>query len=328
VRDHVDVLGLDADRAARRVRGVRWAPRGRDAAPDATAADLVVDASGRTGRAAGWFRELGWAPPEEEEVEVDLRYATTHLAAEDDDLAGTVAVVCAATPATSRGGVAIRQEDGTWVVTLFGFAGERPPLDADGFRAFARTLPAPELAALLDSRALLEPPRPFRFAACRRRRFERLRAAPQGYLVIGDALCSFDPTFGQGMSVAALEAEALRAALDGGAEGLPQRYHRAAAGLADRAWSLVVGADLQIPGVRGDRPTGHAALSRYVGRVHRAAHRDPVVAAALLRVTNLVDPPTSLMAPPVARRVLTGGGSRAQARRVASAPDRERVPLS
>ncbi len=129
---------------------------------------------------------------------------------------------------------------------------------------------------------------------------------PRGYVALGDAICSFDPTFGQGMSVAALEAVALgqvaRRAVD--LAGVGPEYHRDAGSVVDRAWLVVVGADVQIPGVAGAAPRGHAITSRWVRAVQRAAHHDPAVARALMRVTNLLDPPPSLMRPAVAARLV------------------------
>ncbi|WP_409330590.1 NAD(P)/FAD-dependent oxidoreductase [Trujillonella humicola] len=304
VEPRVDVLGLVA--AGKRVSGLRV---GDDAGHERTIeADLVVDATGRSGRAGRWWERLGLTPPVEERVSVGVRYATTHVAHHEGDLSGRSVAVSAATPEVPRGGVAIRQEDGTWVVMLFGYCEEQPALDPDGFRAYARTIVSPDVAALLEGRPLLEPPRPYRFPDCRRRRFEKVEV-PLGYAALGDAICSFDPTFGQGMSVAALEAVALGEAAAHGPERVRAAYHREAAEIVDRAWTIVVGADLLIEGTEGTPPPGHRVISRYVRRAQRVAHRDPTVSRAVMRVTNLLAAPPSLMAPSVAWRVLQPGAA-------------------
>jgi 2-polyprenyl-6-methoxyphenol hydroxylase-like FAD-dependent oxidoreductase len=303
VRDGVDMLGLTAAADRRGVSGVRLLGRQDGAAAESLAADLVVDATGRSGRAAGWWTEHGWPPPVEDAVQIDLRYATVRLTARPGDLDGRLVAISGATPAVPRGGAAIRQEDGSWLVSLFGYAGQAPPVDEDGFRAYAGTLVSPDFATLLAGRTLLDRPHAFRFPACRRRRFERLTEPPAGFVAVGDAICSVDPAFGQGMSVAALAAVALGEEY-GRDRPDPARYHRRAAAIADRAWDVVVGADLQLPGVRGDRPAGHGAIAAYVRRVQRAARHDAVVAAAFMRVVNLLAPPSSLLTPPIAGRVL------------------------
>jgi 2-polyprenyl-6-methoxyphenol hydroxylase-like FAD-dependent oxidoreductase len=318
LREYVEVLGLTLDPDRRQVTGVRLQSRTARTAPEVLAADLVVDASGRAARAGGWLEEHGYPAPAEERVDLGVRYATTHVEARPDDLDGRAVAISAATPQVPRGGAAILQEGGRWVVMVSGYTNQQPPLDPDGLRAYARTLVSPDLAALLSDRDLLEAPRAFRFAACRRRRFEQLTDLPGGYVAIGDAIASFDPTFGQGMSVAALQAVALREEVASGLTGLGRRFHRRAARIAAGAWDVVVGAVVQLDGVEGPTPPGHAVIARYVRAVQRTAATDPLVARALLRVTNLLEPPTSLMRPRIAVRVLVRR-SRAASTRPATA---------
>lgn len=283
------------------------------AAPESLAADLVVDATGRPGRASTWFAEHGWAVPTEERVVIGVRYRTMHVPHREGDLDDAKVVISAATPGTPRAAAALRQEDGTWVVTVAGYLEEEPPAEREGLHAFAAGLVAPEIGVLLE-RELLDTPLAYRFPHGVRRRVEDV-ALPQGYAVLGDAISSFNPIFGQGMSVAALQAVALGEELASaeGAAGLVAalgRYHHAAAQHVDHAWTLATGADLQIPGVQGRRPRGHAAVAAYVSRAQRAAEHDPVVARALLRVTALLDPPQALMRPRIASRVLRGAPRR------------------
>lgn len=313
VRERTDVRGLVSSRP-RTVTGVLT--RDLDdpaAAPRSLTADLVVDATGRPGRAARWFADHGWDTPAEERVVIGVRYRTVHVEHREGDLGGARIVISAATPGAPRGGAALRQEDGTWVVTVAGYLEEEPPDDLEGLRAYAAGLVAPEIGALLD-RELLDSPLPYRFAHGVRRKVEDV-ALPQGYAVLGDAICSFNPIFGQGMSVAALQAVALGEALASvdGADRLTAalgRYHRAATHYVDQAWALAVGADLQIPGVQGQRPRGAAAVAAYVGRAQRVAEHDPVVAQAMIRVTALLDPPQALMRPRVLSHVLRDGRPR------------------
>jgi 2-polyprenyl-6-methoxyphenol hydroxylase-like FAD-dependent oxidoreductase len=302
IRDGADVRGLRGDGG--RITGVEAVVAGgRDLAIEA---DLVVDASGRAGRASRWLPRIGAVPPVEERIPVGLRSVTTHVPARPDDLAGRSFLIVAATPAIPRGGVALRQEDGSWTITLFGYADQPVPDDPDGLESFAAGLVTPDIATLLRDRSTRHPAWSYRFPDCRRRRF---RSAPAGYVAIGDAVCSIDPTFGQGMSLAALQAIALRTALD--RTGSVTGYPAAAERIADQAWRLVAGAVGALPGVVAE-PPGRAGrmLGRYVRRVQRVARHDPAVAAALIRVTALLEPPPSLLAPAVLARVLRPGAGR------------------
>lgn len=282
-------------------------------AEESLPAEVVVDATGRPGRASGWFAEQGWPVPRQERIVIGVRYTTVHVEHREGDLDGAGAVLVSASSSSPRTAAAVRQEDGTWIVGVGGYLEQQPPTDPDGLRAFARGLAAPEIAELLG-RELLHPGRTYRFAHSVRRRVERVRL-PQGYAVLGDALCSFNPVFGQGMSVAALQAVALGEALASvdASDGLPAalgRYHRQAVARVDHAWQLVLGSDLQIPGVVGRRPRGHSAVSAYLRRVQSTASRDPVVARTLLRVTALLEPPQALFRPTVAARVAVDAGHR------------------
>jgi hypothetical protein len=128
--------------------------------------------------------------------------------------------------------------------------------------------------------------------------------------VLGDAFCSFNPVYGQGMSVAALEALALRDQLRRRRPPHPATFHRHLARIVDAPWELAVGGDLAFPGVEGRRTPRTRLLGAYIERLHAAAATDAELAAAFLRVAALVDPPTALMAPRIALRVLGDGRRR------------------
>lgn len=129
---------------------------------------------------------------------------------------------------------------------------------------------------------------------------------PDGLLVFGDALCSFNPIYGQGMSVAALEAVALRDCLRRGERNLARRFFRAAARPVDVAWKLAVGSDLNLPQVQAPRPLPVRVINAYVGRLLIAAEGDPHLSEQFARVTAFLDKPPRLMRPSIALRVLNG----------------------
>ena len=142
------------------------------------------------------------------------------------------------------------------------------------------------------------------FPAGVRRRYDKLRRFPDGLLVIGDALCSFNPIFGQGMSVAALEAVALQRCLRDGDRRLARRYFAAASAPVDHAWMLATRADLARPYVEGRASLRGRLFARYIERLLTVAEHDVAVARAFGGVMSMLAPPTTLMAPAIARRVL------------------------
>jgi len=149
----------------------------------------------------------------------------------------------------------------------------------------------------------------YQFSHSQRRHYQRLSRFPLGYLVMGDALASFNPIYGQGMTVAACEALSLREALSHGMSDLARRYFKATAKVIDIPWQLAVGGDLALPSVVGPRSFVLKLINAYVARVQRAAVEDPVVAAAFVRVMHMLAAPPSLFAPSVVRGVLRHGGT-------------------
>jgi 2-polyprenyl-6-methoxyphenol hydroxylase-like FAD-dependent oxidoreductase len=139
-----------------------------------------------------------------------------------------------------------------------------------------------------------------------RRRYDRLKRFPAGLLAVGDAIASFNPLYGQGMSVAALEAIELRRCLGRGDRRLARRFFRATSRVVAPAWQMAVGGDLALPEVEGDRPLTLRLSNAYVERLLRVAEHDPLVAAAFNDVTDLLAPPQNIMRPRVLRRVLRG----------------------
>ncbi|GAA4878543.1 FAD-binding monooxygenase [Kitasatospora terrestris] len=302
IRQHCEVLEPVAERPGGPVTAVRLLRV--NAEPELLPSDLFVDATGRGNRGETWLAGLGYGPAPEERIDSGLVYSSREYRHVPGDLDAD-AVIIGAQGSNPRGGVALRAEGDRWLVTLFGLGGNHPAGDPDGYLEFARTLPAPDLHELLQRLEPLGPPRRMRIPVSIRRRYERLTRFPEGYLVIGDALCQFNPSYGQGMTVAAREAAALRDCLtaDPG-PGLARRFFRHAAKITDVPWDMSVGGDLRFPSVQGRRTARVRFLNGYIARLHRAAADDPAVAAAFLGVANLRQPPQALFAPSVLRSVL------------------------
>lgn len=304
VVDRCDIAGIATTPDRRRVTGVRVLRRADDSAEEILDADLVVDATGRGSRIPVWLEALGYQRPEEEKIQIDLGYATRTYRLPTVSLGADLGIVIAPTPEHPRGAGVQVIEGNRCLVTLAGILGDHPPTDPDGFLDFARSLQFPDVYDAIRDAEPLDTPRPFRFPASVRRRYEGLTRFPDGLLVTGDGLCSFNPIYAQGMSVAALEAVALRRQLQRGDPPQPHRFFRDVAKVLDVAWDMSVGGDLAFPGVAGNRGPKARLGNAYIPRLHAAAAKDPVLAKAFVRVAALVDGPEKIMRPGVLLRVL------------------------
>jgi 2-polyprenyl-6-methoxyphenol hydroxylase-like FAD-dependent oxidoreductase len=286
-----------------RVTGVRVVNRG-DGTETVLPADLVVDACGRGARTPAFLGTLGYGRPPEQSISARVAYASQLLWVPPDALTEKLILV-GALPERPTGGALFACENGTWMVTLAGLAGHEPPTDPVGMLRFAAEFaPAPMMAALAAAESLSEV-RHCRFGESRWRRYDKMQRLPAGLLVVGDAICSFNPVYGQGMSVAALEAIVLRDCLRRGEADLPRRFFRAVAQPIRSAWQLTANADHALLQAQR-RPSAATRLGHwYTNQVLTAAESDTVVTERLFRVTNLVDRPARLLHPAMVARVAT-----------------------
>ena len=311
VRERCDAVDLFTSPDRERVTGVRVRSRSGEGGEERLDADLVVAASGRGARVPALLEALGYPRPMEERLTVDLSYVSRRVGLRPGALGADKLIGVGARPGLPRGVMLIAQED-HWILTVSGYGAEHhPPTDEEGYLEFVATVAPPDvLAAIRDSEPLGDLVT-HGFPANQRRRYERLKRFPDGLLVVGDAISSFNPLYGQGMSVAALEAIELRRCLERGDQRLAQRFFRAARKVIGQAWDMAVGGDLALPEVEGHRPLVLRITNAYVERLLSVAEHDPVVAATFGDVGDLLAPPQEIMRPRILWRVLHGNLRRA-----------------
>lgn len=306
--ERTDVLGLEPSADGARITGARVQSQEQGSLPQVLPADLVVDATGRGSRTARWLEELGFPRVHEERVKMGLTYTTGDFRIERsrDLLGADLASIPVATPQSPRGAIYARLPD-RHSVSLTGIAGQRPEPGREGFLAYVRSLPAPEIYEAVRDAEFLADPVSFHFPQSVRRRYDRMKRFPQGLVLIGDAACVFNPVYGQGMTVAAIEAALLREHLHrpGGLDA--HGYQRDAGRALGAPWDMSAGADLGFPTTEGRRTLKVRLGNVFIPRLQAAAATDGQLSAAFLRTAGLVTGPESLMTPAVVARVLRGG---------------------
>jgi hypothetical protein len=299
-----DILGLLSTSDGVRVTGARL--RTPDEAEVDLEADLVIDSTGRGSRTPAWLAELGYERPAEQRMKIGLAYTTRHYRPYPGMLDGIPSIATIATPSHPRGAFFGRIGPDLVNLSLTGILGDHPPTDPDGFLAYVRSLPVPAVYEQVRGAEPLFDPVRFSYPASVRRQYDALTRFPLGYLVVGDAVCSFNPVYGQGMSVAAMEAATLRDHLRLGAPPSARAFFADVATILDTPWEISAGGDLAFPGVQGERTLQVRIGTAYMARLQVAATRDAKVTGGFMRVAGLLDPPSALLRPGMVARVLRG----------------------
>lgn len=308
VLDRTSVQDLCGD--ATRVSGVQLRSE-LDRSARTMAADFVIDATGRASRARKWLTELGLPAVHEETVDPGLAYATRLFRAPTGVQSCPIVNVQANARDDRPGQTAtlLPIEDGQWLVTLSGTFGGQPPADEGSFVDFARAVRHPVVGEIIADAEPISPVHGSHGTANRRSYFDRLSEWPEGFLVLGDAMATYNPVYGHGMSVAAHQAVILHNGLSkfGLGLGVARRMQRELARATDEAWQMATGQDLLYPGVIGPSPTlGSRLAQRFIERVQATALGNPRVSAAFFGAVSLSAPLRRLLRPAVLLAVLRG----------------------
>lgn len=299
-------LGLLADDDGSRITGVRTSGGPAANSDQVILADMVVDSGGRGSKLPRWLKALGYEAPKESRMESNIHYSTRCFRRSRDHMAGKLATVIASSHGASRSGIILAQEGETWLVTLIGRKGVQPPKALDEFIDYARRLEAPEIADTIRHAEPLGDASVFGFPHSQWRHYERLNRFPEGLLAFGDAICGFNPVFGQGMTIAALEAECLDRSLAEGMANLAHRFFTGSAPDIDAAWELTTSEDLRFAPISTVIPRKVRVTNWYLDHLHVAARHEPAVTLAFREVVNVNQRPASLLRPGTALRVLRG----------------------
>jgi 2-polyprenyl-6-methoxyphenol hydroxylase-like FAD-dependent oxidoreductase len=277
-------------------------------------AQLVIDASGRNSRAPQWLQSLGYPPPPETIIDSGLGYASRWYQRPDDCSEDWKSLyVMSQAPSCPRSGVLFQLEGDRWLVTLIGINHHYPPTDEAGFLDFARHLRSPVIYEAIKTAEPLSEISSYRGTANRQRHYETLTSLPENFISIGDALCAFNPVYGQGITLAAESAILLDQCLRdqhkryraGQWTGFSHSFHRRLASKVRTPWLMATGEDLRWSQTVGTQPNLFTkAIQWYMDQVVSLLSEQGDVYQAFLEVTHLLKPPTSLFHPKILRKVI------------------------
>lgn len=306
--EDTEVTGLVA-RERTRVLGVQLRRRGQGL--ETLHADFVVDASGRNSKASDWLGALGYATASITTINAFLGYATRWYRIPDNVSHDWQGAIAGSEPATgnSRGGALFPVEGKRWIATLGGIAEQQPPTDEAGFLEFSKRLLTPTIHDAIVNAEPISPIYGYRRTENRWVHYEQLPSWPEGFIVMGDAACCFNPVYGQGMTVAALEAELLASLLSTqgrNLRSLARTFQRQLPKVFQGAWLLSTGEDFRWPTTAGGKPSAATRCAHwYVDRLFYAMpHHEPLV-EAFVSVQHLMEPPSALFRPAVTSRVFS-----------------------
>ena len=267
-------------------------------------ANLTVNASGRNSKAIQWLQALGYEKPQEQSINSFLGYATRWYQCPNHHQADWKGInLMPKAPEFKRGGVIIPVEGNRWIVILSGIGGDYPPTNELGFLKFARSLRSPVIYEAIKDAQPLSPVYGFRRNDNHLRHYEKLERFPENFLILGDAVCSFNPVYGQGMSVAALGALTLKSCLQQqkqnrvnlNLKGVSHRFQKQLAQVNNTPWLMATGEDLNWPTTVGGETSPIMKLIHfYMKSVKIVSCHDRRIQKIFTEVINMTKPSSAL----------------------------------
>ncbi|MCU0550164.1 MAG: FAD-dependent monooxygenase [Leptolyngbya sp. Prado105] len=280
-------------------------------------ADWIVDASGQTSKTPQWLSALGYEPPEETFVNAFIGYSSRIYRLPKDFQADWKGIFITCSPqGATRGGILFPIEGDSsdphsvrWLVGVSGAERDYPPTTEAEFLAFTKTLISPEIYEAIREAEPLTPIYGFRKTENRLRQYEKMQRQPENLVVTGHAACTFNPLYGQGMTVAALSAQTLNQCFathrSSSLQGLARKVQREVAKVQNQPWTFAINQDYRYPSAKGMKSKGfNRLLDAYFDNLGQLMTQKAEIYEAFLEVMHMLKPASSLFQPGIALQVL------------------------
>jgi 2-polyprenyl-6-methoxyphenol hydroxylase-like FAD-dependent oxidoreductase len=294
-------------------------------------ADLVVDCSGRGSRTPQWLKEMGYGEVPVDEVKINVTYTTRLYQRDPDDFRSRTWMACTPeAPAERRNGAVFPIEGNRWIISVGGWHGEKAATEEDEFLDFLKTLPNPNIYDIASTCQPISDIIQYRYPISIKKNYEKMRRFPLGLLILGDAISSFNPVYGQGMASVGLQAVELDKLMGQNVDErrLAKTYFKRIVKIKNKLWEMSTGEDFRFAETAGTRPFAINLINKYVSLVHRATNRDEKVCKAFLKVMGLIAPSLILFSPSILWRTLRANYAVTSAAEITATaePDRETAP--
>ncbi|MEM6598211.1 MAG: monooxygenase [Cyanobacteria bacterium P01_C01_bin.69] len=293
------VDGLAGD--ANTVTGIRCTHRYNKSETRTLLADLVVDASGRSSNASQWLSDINSSLPTTDTVDARLGYATRRYKIPVGWEANwKVLLVGHEPPENYRLGYLAQVENNAFIATLGGYEQQYPPLDDEGFLAFARQLPASEFYDAIAHATPISPIKAYRSTANKLRRYDELAHMPSGFVALGDAVCALCPAYGQGLTTSGLSAIALQNWLDAATEN-SLTFQKDLLKSIKPSWDIATKSDSGFMNAKGRLAKSRIEklMGRYMQRLITKTHTDSELNLTLTKISHMIESPIKLFSPNV-----------------------------
>ncbi|BCL34354.1 FAD-dependent oxidoreductase [Nostoc sp. MS1] len=277
-------------------------------------ADLIVDASGRSSKTPQWLQTLGYEKPKETLINSFLGYATRlYQSLSSDSLDLKALYLMPQAPNHTRGGSLYQIEGDRWMVCLLGVGRDYPPTDEAGFLEFAQSLVSPVVYDAIKNGQSISPIYGYQRTENRWCHYEQLAKLPENFVLLGDAVCAFNPVYGQGMTIATMGALTLNQCLEQQHQwrshkdltGLARRFQKQLAKVNEVPWMMATSDDFRWPTTEGGKPNFVTRLMHsYLNQVMQTASNNSQVYQVFLEVIHLLKKPSAFFHPSIMMQVL------------------------
>ncbi|MDH3658324.1 MAG: FAD-dependent monooxygenase [Nitrosopumilus sp.] len=262
--------------------------------------DLIVDCTGRNTKTPSWLEDIGFPKPRETKIDSFVRYSTRRYIPTKKNRKWKMLVILNKPITNPRIGGIYPIEEGKWLVGLYSIGKNYPPTDEKGFLEFTKHLESRELYDALKDAVPDSEIYGYQVQGSRKYHYEEMPQWPENFIVLGDAVSIFNPYYGQGITSAALGAEALDDMLKNNKmkNDFTRKFQKRLATAVSLPWILGTSEDLRWPTTVGKRPnTITRMVQNHAQKVLLLSPKSTLAAKSFQQMMHMIKSPAIIFHP-------------------------------